>query len=191
MDNPIRYNKQLWVIQRRLFLFPSTPLYAYIYPFLLTSKPYQKIMTSLKAIFLVVLAIACASSSLVQAQNCGCGAGICCSQWGFCGTTIEYCGEGCREGPCDTPVPSTPNDVSVPEVVTDAFFNGIIDQSDASCAGRNFYSRSAFLDALNHYPQFGTVGSTDDSRREIAAFFAHVTHETGRKFSLFSHLIYP
>ncbi|XP_010687451.2 endochitinase EP3 [Beta vulgaris subsp. vulgaris] len=136
-------------------------------------------MTSLKAIFLVVLAIACASSSLVQAQNCGCGAGICCSQWGFCGTTIEYCGEGCREGPCDTPVPSTPNDVSVPEVVTDAFFNGIIDQSDASCAGRNFYSRSAFLDALNHYPQFGTVGSTDDSRREIAAFFAHVTHETG------------
>ncbi|KNA21640.1 hypothetical protein SOVF_041480 [Spinacia oleracea] len=86
-------------------------------------------------------------------------------------------------GPCDAPVgptPTGPSGVSVPDVVSDGFFNGIIDQADSSCAGRNnFYSRSAFLDALNHYPEFGTVGSADDSRREIAAFFAHVTHETG------------
>ena len=66
--------------------------------------------------------------------------------------------------------------------MTDAFFNGIKDQSDASCEGRDFYTRAVFLEALGNYQQFGRVGSEDDSKREIAAFFAHVTHETGRKY---------
>ncbi|KAJ1410461.1 Lysozyme-like domain superfamily [Sesbania bispinosa] len=75
----------------------------------------------------------------------------------------------------------TPNDVSVADIVTPEFFNGIIDQADgANCAGKNFYSRDAFLSALNSYNQFGRIGSVDDSKREIAAAFAHFTHETGR-----------
>ncbi|KAL4284241.1 hypothetical protein GQ457_16G028300 [Hibiscus cannabinus] len=65
---------------------------------------------------------------------------------------------------------------SVAGIVTDQFFNGIIGQSDPGCAGRNFYTRAAFLEALNSFPRFGTA---DDTRREVAAFFAHVTHETG------------
>ncbi|XWS13158.1 hypothetical protein CRYUN_Cryun36dG0013500 [Craigia yunnanensis] len=65
---------------------------------------------------------------------------------------------------------------SVADIVTPEFFNGILDQADASCEGKNFYSRAAFLEAVNSFPQFGTA---DDIRREIAAFFAHVTHETG------------
>ncbi|XWS13157.1 hypothetical protein CRYUN_Cryun36dG0013400 [Craigia yunnanensis] len=65
---------------------------------------------------------------------------------------------------------------SVADIVTPEFFNGILDQADASCDGENFYSRAAFLEAVNSFPQFGTA---DDIRREIAAFFAHVTHETG------------
>ncbi|KAF2321973.1 hypothetical protein GH714_005015 [Hevea brasiliensis] len=69
--------------------------------------------------------------------------------------------------------------VSVPDLVTPAFFNGIINQAPAGCAGKNFYSRDAFLEALNSYPQFGKLGSADDSKREVAAFFAHTTHETG------------
>ncbi|GAB4830153.1 Endochitinase ep3 [Ancistrocladus abbreviatus] len=73
----------------------------------------------------------------------------------------------------------TATSVSVPDVVTDAFFNGIIGQADPSCAGKNFYSRAAFLGALSFYPEFGTTGSDDDAKREIAAFFAHATHETG------------
>ncbi|KAK5804893.1 hypothetical protein PVK06_032544 [Gossypium arboreum] len=68
----------------------------------------------------------------------------------------------------------------VADIVTDQFFNGILNQADASCEGRNFYSRAAFLEALNSFTQFGTA---DDTRREVAAFFAHVTHETGRKIS--------
>ncbi|PRP89267.1 hypothetical protein PROFUN_02141 [Planoprotostelium fungivorum] len=33
----------------------------------------------------------------VSAQNCGCPSGMCCSQWGYCGTSGDYCGSGCRE----------------------------------------------------------------------------------------------
>ncbi|KAG8655402.1 endochitinase EP3 [Manihot esculenta] len=113
----------------------------------------------------------------VVAQNCGCAANECCSRWGFCGTTEEYCGTGCQGGPCIPPPPV--NDVSVADVVTAEFFNGIIDQAEDSCVGKSFYSREVFLDALSSYPRFGRVGSADDSKREIAAFFAHVTHETG------------
>ncbi|KAJ1410459.1 Lysozyme-like domain superfamily [Sesbania bispinosa] len=74
---------------------------------------------------------------------------------------------------------SAQSDVSVADIVTPEFFNGIIDEADASCAGKNFYSRDAFLNALNSYNQFGRLDTLDDSKREIAAAFAHFTHETG------------
>ncbi|KAJ9178500.1 hypothetical protein P3X46_010378 [Hevea brasiliensis] len=69
--------------------------------------------------------------------------------------------------------------VSVADVVTPDFFNGIVNQAAENCAGKNFYSRDTFLSALNSYSDFGKIGSDDDSKSEIAAFFAHVTHETG------------
>ncbi|XP_034680143.1 endochitinase EP3-like [Vitis riparia] len=130
-----------------------------------------------KALALILLAgiLAGALPGSTVAQDCGCSSDQCCSQWGYCGTGDDYCGTGCQSGPCT----STSNNVSVSDVVTQEFFDGIIDQADSSCAGKNFYTRAAFLDALNSYPRFGTEGSTDDSLREIAAFFGHVTHETG------------
>ncbi|XP_034685661.1 endochitinase EP3-like [Vitis riparia] len=131
---------------------------------------------------LIVGVLAGALPGPVLSQNCGCDAGLCCSQYGYCGTGNDYCGTGCQAGPCYSP-PSGGggggSGVSVPDVATEEFFNGILNQADASCAGKNFYTRRAFLDALNSYPQFGQGGSADDSKREIAAFFAHVTHETG------------
>ncbi|KAF2565740.1 hypothetical protein F2Q68_00026400 [Brassica cretica] len=50
-------------------------------------------------------------------------------------------------------------------LLTQDFFNGIIGQAVSSCSGNGFYSH--------------ILGSVDDSRREIASFYAHVTHETG------------
>ncbi|KAK9287792.1 hypothetical protein L1049_016232 [Liquidambar formosana] len=126
-------------------------------------------------ILAAILAVALPAS--VVGQNCGCAAGVCCSQYGYCGNGNAYCGTGCKAGPCYAS-PST-NGVSVADIVTPAFFNGIINKAAASCAGKSFYTRDAFLNALNSYSQFGKVGSADDSKREIAAFFAHVTHETG------------
>ncbi|KAL3839457.1 hypothetical protein ACJIZ3_024048 [Penstemon smallii] len=57
---------------------------------------------------------------------------------------------------------------------------GVANRADivSKCKGnRGFFNRSVFLGALDSFPQFGTVGSKDDSAREIAAFFAHVTHD--------------
>jgi len=49
-----------------------------------------------KASVFLFLALAFA----VVAQNCGCSGGECCSQWGYCGTTDDYCSrdQGCKEG---------------------------------------------------------------------------------------------
>ncbi|XP_030440058.2 endochitinase EP3-like [Syzygium oleosum] len=116
----------------------------------------------------------------VTAQNCGCSAGLCCSRYGYCGTSQAYCGPGCKAGPCSsTAAPPTTNGVVVGNIVTSTFFNRIINQAASSCAGKRFYSRQAFLNALSNFTRFGRVGSVADSKREIAAFFAHVTHETG------------
>ncbi|XP_065867082.1 endochitinase PR4-like [Euphorbia lathyris] len=129
----------------------------------------------------LVLSLFLIISQNVMAQNCGCAPDLCCSRFGFCGLGAEYCGEGCQAGPC-TGGGSTPpggSGVVVADIVTPDFFNSIINQAGAECAGKSFYTRDAFLNALNSYGQFGKVGSADDSKREIAAFFAHVTHETG------------
>ncbi|KAK7264362.1 hypothetical protein RJT34_31969 [Clitoria ternatea] len=56
------------------------------------------------------------------------------------------------------------------------FLNSIIDQADAGCAGKNFNTRDAFLDAHNSYNQFGSLDNVDDSKREIVT---HFTHEAG------------
>ncbi|KAL0413883.1 UNVERIFIED_CONTAM: Endochitinase EP3 [Sesamum radiatum] len=136
-------------------------------------------MRSLLAIY-TLLALLVASGKWVSGQDCGCESDLCCSQYGYCGTGDDYCGDGCQGGPCYAPQGG--NGVGVWDIVTDGFFYGIADQAPSDCPGRGFYSRDAFLQALDSYPEFGTAGSVDDSKREIAAFFAHVTLETGRKF---------
>ncbi|KAL8479312.1 hypothetical protein ACS0TY_025748 [Phlomoides rotata] len=125
-----------------------------------------------------ILTLLLAAGKWVSGQNCGCVPSMCCSQFGYCGNGDPYCGTGCRSGPCYGSTPSG-GTVRVADVVTDAFFNGIANRAGAGCAGRGFYTRTAFLQALQTYSQFGTVGGSDVAKREIAAFFAHVTHETG------------
>ncbi|GLT66498.1 hypothetical protein SLA2020_388590 [Shorea laevis] len=130
---------------------------------------------------LTLAVVALILAGYVKAQNCGCAANECCSQYGYCGTSDEYCGQGCKEGPCTSSPSTTPRSsgVSVADIVTPDFFNEILNQANGDCAGKSFYTRATFLDALNSYTEFGTTGTADDSKREIAAFFAHVTHETG------------
>ncbi|KAL0377053.1 UNVERIFIED_CONTAM: Chitinase 5 [Sesamum calycinum] len=129
-----------------------------------------------------LLALALLAGTLtmhVSGQNCGCAANECCSRYGYCGTGDTYCGNGCRSGRCYASGKGRGNGNRVSDIVTDAFFSKIANQAGGGCPGRGFYTRAAFLEAARAYPRFGTVGSADDSKREIAAFFAHVTHETG------------
>ncbi|KAL8482823.1 hypothetical protein ACS0TY_025744 [Phlomoides rotata] len=123
-----------------------------------------------------LLVLLLAAGNQVSGQNCSCPSNLCCSQSGNCGSTAPYCGTGCRSGPCTG---SSPSVGGVSSIVTDDFFNQIINQAPANCAGRRFYTRSAFLTAARSYPEFGTSSNADIARREIAAFFAQITYESG------------
>nr|ACJ62006.1 chitinase [Zea mays subsp. parviglumis] len=127
------------------------------------------------------LALLCAVAGPAAAQNCGCQPNVCCSKFGYCGTTDEYCGDGCQSGPCRSGgggSSSGGGGANVASVVTGSFFNGIKSQAGNGCEGKNFYTRSAFLSAVKAYPGFAHGGSAVQGKREIAAFFAHATHET-------------
>ena len=136
------------------------------------------------AVLAIWLALLCAGGIVpAAAQSCGCQPGLCCSKYGYCGLGDPYCGEGCRSGPCKSGGGSGGGSSSgggsgadVGSVVTDAFFNGIKSQAGGGCEGSSFYSRDAFLNAAGAYADFAHGGSADDGKREIAAFFAHVTH---------------
>jgi len=85
----------------------------------------------------------------------------------------------CSAGPCS----GTGGGASVPSVVTEVFFNRIKSQAGDGCEGKNFYTRGAFLSAAGSFPGFARGGSDADGKREVAAFFAHATYETGRKLT--------
>ncbi|RCV34316.1 hypothetical protein SETIT_7G150100v2 [Setaria italica] len=149
------------------------------------SPPPAAILTVLA----IWLALHCAAIP-AAAQSCNCQPGLCCSKYGYCGTTSTYCGEGCQSGPCSGSGGgggSGTAGASVASVVTASFFNGIKNQAGAGCKGTGFYTRSAFLNAVSSYPNFAHGGSEAEGKREIAAFFAHVTHETGH-FCLISEV---
>ncbi|XP_021290620.1 endochitinase PR4-like [Herrania umbratica] len=129
----------------------------------------------LLTVVLVGILAAAAMPQNVLAQNCGCAPNLCCSQHGYCGLGNDYCGTGCEEGPCFS---KSPSGASVASIVSPEFFNGIINQARSDCVGKRFYTRQAFLTAVDSFRDFGKLGSDVDSKREIAAFFAHATHET-------------
>nr|AEF59007.1 class VII chitinase [Pinus contorta] len=67
---------------------------------------------------------------------------------------------------------------AVSDIATQDFFNGILSAATDGCAGKTFYTYSDFINAANSFSSFGTTGTSDDNKREIAAFFANVAHET-------------
>ncbi|CAN6268367.1 unnamed protein product [Urochloa humidicola] len=143
------------------------------------SPPPTTILTALA----ICLALLHCAATPAAAQSCNCQPDQCCSKYGYCGTTIDYCGEGCQSGPCwggSGGGGGSGASVSVASVVTPAFFTGIKNRAGNGCRGKgvNFYTRSAFLSAVSSYPHFANAGSMADGIREIAAFFAHVSHET-------------
>ncbi|KAI3911839.1 hypothetical protein MKW92_012295 [Papaver armeniacum] len=122
------------------------------------------------------------SPVVVVTPTCNCKSNECCSQYNYCGTSDAYCGKGCKSGLCTgTPVSTTPSSPGTPVIPTPSSPGTALGSivTPAFFSRKNFYTRDAFLEATKSYPGFGTTGSLDDIKREIAAFFAHVTHETG------------
>ncbi|KAL1191195.1 Endochitinase [Cardamine amara subsp. amara] len=131
-------------------------------------------MTLTKISLVLLLSLLFVYFETVKSQNCSCAPNLCCSQFGYCGTTADYCGSTCRSGPCRGGGPPTGAGL-VGSIVTQSFFNNIINQAGNNCAGKRFYSRDSFINATNTFPSF----ANSVTRREIATMFAHFTHETG------------
>ncbi|KAH9608571.1 hypothetical protein KSS87_017244 [Heliosperma pusillum] len=113
-----------------------------------------------------------------QANNALCPNGLCCSQFGFCGTTNAYCGAGCQSqcGGGSSPTPSTPapsGGGDVASIITPALFNQmLLHRNENSCPAHGFYTYDAFIAAARFFPGFGTT------KQELAAFFGQTSHET-------------
>ncbi|GLJ38802.1 hypothetical protein SUGI_0790950 [Cryptomeria japonica] len=118
---------------------------------------------------------------VISCQKCGCSSDICCSQYGYCGTTTAYCGEGCKEGPCTVKSSNTSSGAFnvLNDTKTIELFNGILSGASDNCEGKDFYTFNSFRVAANAFPGFGSTGSTEIARREVGAFLANVVFQIG------------
>ncbi|XP_021740345.1 basic endochitinase-like [Chenopodium quinoa] len=120
---------------------------------------------------------------IISAEQCGkqasgalCPNGLCCSEYGWCGTTPDYCGTGCQSQ-C-TPVGPSPSGY-VGSIITPALFDQMLNhRNENSCPGHEFYTYNAFIAAARSFNGFGTTGDVTTRKRELAAFFAQTSHET-------------
>nr|QHN63861.1 endochitinase class I [Drosera binata] len=142
-----------------------------------------------------ILLLLCVSLFLsgALAEQCGyqaggavCPNGLCCSQYGYCGTTSAYCGSGCQSQcgggspPPSPPLPPSPSgggDVS--SIITSQIFNEmLLHRNDNACPANGFYTYDAFIQAARSFPGFGTTGDINTRKKELAAFFGQTSHET-------------
>ncbi|XP_056176234.1 basic endochitinase-like isoform X1 [Syzygium oleosum] len=134
-----------------------------------------------------------ASALVATAQQCGSQAGgvlcpdeLCCSKYGYCGSTEEYCGDDCQSQ-CNpnaslpstlTPTPSG-SGRDIGSLISQDLFNEMLKhRNDGNCPGKGFYTYDAFITAAKSFGGFGTTGDTDTRKREIAAFLAQTSHKT-------------
>ncbi|KMT15790.1 hypothetical protein BVRB_3g057660 [Beta vulgaris subsp. vulgaris] len=139
-----------------------------------------------------------------EAQQCGsqvdykrnCTEGFCCSNYGYCGTTDLYCGEGYCQSQCPVPSPPTPPPPPPPppppmppSPITDIFSEAMFDQmllhrNDEACLAKGFYTYHDFITAATSYPEFANTGDVETRLRELAAFFGQTSQETTGLFQL-------
>ncbi|CAM0146224.1 unnamed protein product [Urochloa decumbens] len=138
-------------------------------------------MARAAAVVVAILAATAALAVPAHAQQCGAQAGgalcpgcTCCSQYGWCGTTSAYCGAGCQ-GQCGCGSGGS----GVASIISQAMFEQmLLHRNDVGCPAHGFYTYDAFISAANAFPSFGTTGSLETQKREIAAFLAQTSHET-------------
>nr|ABK96628.1 unknown [Populus trichocarpa x Populus deltoides] len=108
-----------------------------------------------------------------QAGGAVCPGGLCCSQFGWCGSTNDYCGNGCQSQ-CGG---AGAGDLG--SIISSAKFDEMLKhRNDGGCPGKGFYTYNAFISAANAFSGFGTTGDANTRKREIAAFLGQTSHET-------------
>uniref|UniRef100_A0A5B7ANA5 Putative basic endochitinase-like n=1 Tax=Davidia involucrata TaxID=16924 RepID=A0A5B7ANA5_DAVIN len=121
-----------------------------------------------------------------SAEQCGrqaggalCPGGACCSQFGWCGTTSDYCGAGCQSQCSGTPTPGPTPGGDITNLITRSMFDDMLKhRNDGACPARNFYTYDGFIAAARSFAGFATTGDNTARKREIAAFLAQTSHET-------------
>ncbi|KAF7827759.1 endochitinase A2 [Senna tora] len=109
-----------------------------------------------------------------QAGGAQCGGGLCCSKYGWCGSTDQYCGDGCQSQ-CG----GGGGGGDLGGLISRDTFNQMLKhRDDGGCPARGFYSYDAFLQAARSFPGFASTGDTATRKREIAAFLGQTSHET-------------
>ena len=140
----------------------------------------------------VVAMLVAAFAVSAQAEQCGSQAGgatcpncLCCSKFGFCGSTSDYCGNGCQSqcngcsGGTPVPVPTPSGGGGVSSIISQSLFDQmLLHRNDAACLAKGFYNYGAFVAAANSFSGFATTGGADVRKREVAAFLAQTSHET-------------
>ncbi|XP_054777486.1 endochitinase [Prosopis cineraria] len=109
-----------------------------------------------------------------QAGGALCPGGLCCSQFGWCGSTTEYCGPGCQSQCGAAPPPGGLSGI----ISRDTFNQMLKHRDDGACPARGFYTYDAFIQAAKSFPAFGSTGDVATRKREIAAFLGQTSHET-------------
>ena len=144
-------------------------------------------LVSLILLFFAFLLGTTAEQCGTQAGGAVCPNGLCCSQFGWCGNTNDYCGNGCQSqcssgGSPTTPSPTTPSgggggDVS--SLISTSLFDQMLKyRNDPRCKSNGFYTYNAFIAAAQSFNGFGTTGDDTTRKRELAAFLAQTSHET-------------
>ncbi|CAN4086353.1 unnamed protein product [Withania somnifera] len=123
-------------------------------------------------------------------DQCGCPPGYCCSNYGWCGTTGDYCDANKCQCQCPTPPPpfsppppyAPPPPVPSPDITeiisSELFDKLLLHRNDPACPARGFYTYDAFVQAARDFTGFATTGEISDRKREVAAFLAQTSHET-------------
>ncbi|CAF0745575.1 unnamed protein product [Adineta steineri] len=106
-----------------------------------------------------LLAITVGLIPLIRGQ---CAAGLCQSEWGYCGTGDAYCGPGCQAGPCHGSGGGSGGDGS------------IITEQTFACAFNTLDAGTRF----NRFTGLRDSGWKPSNKEEAAVFLAHVFHET-------------
>ena len=142
---------------------------------------------------LLLVAYSTAEQCGEQADGALCPEGQCCSNYGWCGTTENYCDPEYCQSQCPAPSPPpppppppppftppppvSPDDIS--NVISESLFDELLAyRNDPACPASGFYTYDAFITAARRFPEFGATGTIETRKREIAAFLAQTSHET-------------
>ncbi|RLM93303.1 chitinase 10 [Panicum miliaceum] len=67
----------------------------------------------------------------------------------------------------------------VAALVSEHLYNSLfLHKDDPACPAKGFYTYASFINAARTFPKFAATGDLSTRKRELAAFFAQISHET-------------